>query len=218
MLKGNGAMQQLIESVKHIGTLKHFSVGGEVYRPLAERGEVFFIESGTVEFYEVSYTGRKIILETLGAGSFFGDLCESEEPCAWLNNFADAKPGTVLYRLRTKDFLQLISDQPAIALQVIDDISQQLRRAETKIKHFALSDAATRLMAELISYARKYGEESDCCVIIPRHLTHQQIAEMAGLARETTTMLLNRFKRQRIIEIDTDRTIVIHKKNFPKIF
>lgn len=211
-------MQPLIESVKQIGTLKRFPDGGEVYRPLDERGEVFFIESGTVEFYEVSYTGRKIILETLGAGSFFGDLCESEEPCAWLNNFADAQPGTRLYRLRTKDFLKLISDQPAIALQVIDDMSQQLRRAETKIKHFALSDAATRLISELLAYARKYGSESDCCVTMPRHMTHQQIAEMAGLARETTTTLLNRLKRENIIEVQPDRRIVIHKGNFPKTF
>lgn len=211
-------MQQLIEAVKQVGRLKRYPDGGEVYRPLGERGEVFFIESGTVEFYEVSYTGRKIILETLGAGSFFGDLCESEEPCAWLNNFADAKPKTTLYRLRTKDFLRLISAQPAIALQVIDDISQQLRRAETKIKHFALSDAVTRLVAELLAYARKYGHESDCCVTMPRHLTHQQIAEMAGLARETTTMLLNRLKREHIIEIQSDRKIVIHKGNFPKTF
>lgn len=211
-------MQQLIDAVKQVGVRKRYPDGGEVYRPLGERGEVFLIESGTVEFYELSYTGRKIILETLGPGSFFGDLCESEEPCAWLNNFADAKPKTSLYRLSTKDFLKLISRQPAIALQVIDDISQQLRRAETKIKHFALSDAPTRLIAELLSYARKYGEESECCVTIPKHLTHQRIAEMAGLARETTTMLLNRFKRQQIIEIQPNRTIVIHKKNFPKTF
>ena len=54
-------------------------------------------------------------------------------------------------------------------------------------------------------------------VIIPMKLTHEELADMTGVTRETVTRALKELRRDGIIDLDGNRHFVIDKVRAQKI-
>jgi CRP-like cAMP-binding protein len=147
----------------------------------------------------------------LGPGSVFGDICPN---CQWsfsLSNYAEAISDTTVGQISKKHFVDFLTEHPKVALNVMAEMNHRLYHLDLKTKSLALNDAEKRVLGELVLFAKDFGRQTKKAYIIDQRLTHEVIAAMAGLTRESVTYALNSLRRQKVIRATLDRHILIMK-------
>ncbi len=173
---------QALQELDRLSVMKTFPPRAEI--PLRADDVVYLIKEGHVEVGTRSPEGREIILEILGPHDFFGVLSSSSRSPAFLR----CVDPTRVCVLRKQDFLDFIRRHPGVALRAFERQTLRIQDLEARLESFALDNTRRRLARVLATLAGKFPGD-----MIP--LTHQEIAAMAGCARETASAILSSFQR-----------------------
>ncbi len=172
-----------------------------------EQGNAFYlIKSGLVKISKASSDGRAKTLAILKQGEFFGEMSMLSEEKRTAS--AEALLETRLYVLDKPNFSALINKNPLLSLQIIRTLIERLAQADRQIKNLALGNSRAKVADILLFLAEQFGNRDKLPTKVNIKLTHQEIADLAGLARETTTKLLNEFVRDGAIQL-ADKEIEI---------
>jgi CRP-like cAMP-binding protein len=114
------------------------------------------------------------------------------------NTFAEAAEDCLLCVMSHTDVENLILSKPKVALRFIEAIGKRLTEAEVRLEEATFKSIPVRLASLLLRLAEDSGPVID-------GYTHQDLAEMLGTYRETTTQTLNEFKAQGLVEIGRKR-------------
>ena len=79
--------------------------------------------------------------------------------------------------------LEVIQRNPEAAVSIINYLSQRLRESQDAAKAFALDRAEQRVAALLVNLAERSGVQETNGLHISVRLTHQDLADMAGLTQ-----------------------------------
>ncbi len=156
------------------------------------------VQHGNVKCVKSNPEGREVTLKVLMPGDLF--CCEasafsgdSHPGCA-----QSMGEGTVI-KIHRKTMLDVIQRNPEAAVSIINYLSHRLRESQDNAKGFALDRAEQRVAALLVNLAERSGIQEDHGLRISVRLTHQDLADMAGLTKETTSRILSRFKKDQLI-------------------
>jgi len=105
----------------------------------------------------------------------------------------------LVIKIHRKTMLDVIQRNPEAAVSIINYLSQRLRESQDNAKAFALDRAEQRVAALLVNLAERSGVQESQGIHISVRLTHQDLADMAGLTKETTSRILSRFKKDQLI-------------------
>ena len=144
---------------------------------------LYIVADGEVKVSLWSDNGREIILSTLAAGQFFGEmsLVDGEPRSANVACLSDS----LLLRLGRKEFLQALRSYPTIAINVMTEVCIRLRRADESIGNLALLDVYGRVARYLLERCEEDGEEGAEGHLLKKIPTQQHIASRIGTSRET---------------------------------
>jgi CRP/FNR family cyclic AMP-dependent transcriptional regulator len=179
-------------------TEKHYPKDSVIVSVTDPGDALFIVGEGEVKVSLWSDSGREIILDTLGAGDFFGEmsLVDGEPRSA---NVTCTTDGLIL-RLGRGDFLKVIRSYPSIAVNVMTEVCVRLRRADESIGNLALLDVYGRVARFLIELSEEEGEEVAEGVLVRKMPTQQHIASRIGTSRETVSRALSEFQRRGFVE------------------
>ncbi|MCF6192332.1 MAG: helix-turn-helix domain-containing protein, partial [Candidatus Hydrothermae bacterium] len=104
--------------------------------------------------------------------------------------------------LSRRDFLDLIRRYPDVALKVFERQTLRIQELERRLEALALQSTRRRIARLLVTLSEKFGSDG-----IP--LTHQELASMAGCARETASMILSSFQKEGWIETGKGRIRIL---------
>ncbi len=165
--------------------------GTVVYSP-GETGEgLFILKAGTVRLYRITPDGHKLVLATLRPGTAFGEMGFLGQ--SMTGSFAEANEDSTICIVSRRDIEEIMMDNPTVAVRMIRLLSTRLREAEDKLEQMAFAPVAERVARLLLHMAE--GDEVS-------GLSHQEMAEMLGAARETVSRELVALKTAGIITID----------------
>lgn len=169
---------------------------------------LFIIVSGKVKVALLGEEGKEIILSTLKEGDFFGEmsLLDGEPRSASVIALEDSS----LLIMRQDEFLNQIRRSPKIALKIMVEMSKRLRWADEKIGSLALLDVYGRVARVLLQLSKSEEGGTKKGMIIKKRPTHQEIANMVGISRETVSRVLSDFSKEGYITIE-GKEIIIHK-------
>ncbi len=202
-----GLSEQDQEELDRMTTMTTVRKGKIFYRP-EDRGEVIFIlKKGAVQLYRISPEGKKLVIYTLNDGSMFGEMSLLGQRMH--NTFAEAITDCTICVMNRDDLERLILNRPQIALRILEITGNRLRETEEQLEALAFKSIPSRLAALLLRLARDGDEVVG--------LTHQDLAEMIGTYRETTTQTLNDMKAQGILEIGRRRITILDKEKLAEI-
>lgn len=154
-----------------------------------EFGDTFFIIGrGSVKITRVSEDGREVILAMLGEGEFFGEMSLLDGDTRSANVIA-LEDSEVLI-LKRRDFIALLEKYPKIAISLLSEMAQRLRKSDQQIESLSLSDAEHRIGITLLRLAEELGTIRRGVVEIESLPYQQDIANMAGTSRETVSRML----------------------------
>jgi len=156
------------------------------------------VKQGNVKCVKSSPEGREVTLKVLMPGDLFcceaSALAGEDHPgCA-----QSMGEGTII-KIHRKTMLDVIQRNPEAAVNIINYLSLRLRESQDNAKAFALDRAEQRVAAILINLTQRSGIQEAKGIRIGVRLTHQDLADMAGLTKETTSRILSRFKKDQLI-------------------
>jgi len=165
---------------------------------------MYVIREGRVKVTKLSGDGREKILELLEAGSFFGEmsLLDSAPRSASVKALTEVR----ILALARNDFLNVLRRSPDLALAVIQELTQRLRQQDEQASSLSFQRVKERTQGLLVRLAR-----DDVGVpgrLATPSLTHQQIADMIGTARETVTRAVKGLKQDGWLEQDGKHYLV----------
>jgi CRP/FNR family transcriptional regulator len=195
------------------------SLKGLIFETTAERGEfivleseladaLYFVVSGVVKVFKTSADGREQILQIVRPGESFNDAPVFDggtNPAS-----AQAMGSVVLYGIRNSDMGAILRTHPQVALNVIRVLSQKLRHLVSLVEDLSFRHVTARLAKILLEYA------GDGVNLAKPRLTQQEMAAMAGTAREMIGRSLKELEDEGIIRLDHHRIVVTDKEALKK--
>lgn len=173
--------------------------GEFIYMPGDRADFVYILRQGRVKLSVLSESGKEIAIDIIQPGEIFGEFALVDESPR--SNMAQALDDMVMWVFSKRDFTQLLTAQPKLALSYIRLVGDRRRRMEKKLSDIT-SKAVSGRVCELLHELATSSAEVDTIAsdhLVP--LTHHDVASLIGAARQTTTTVLNDMERRSIIEL-----------------
>ncbi len=169
--------------------------------------EVYFIVSGTVRATMYTPSGREVSYQDIHAGDMFGEMTAIDQ--MYRSTHVIAIEDTVLLRLTSKSFIDIISTYPSVGLATLKKVTQVNRFLCERIYEFSALDVNHRIRAELIRLARDISSNSNGEVTITNMPTHQELANRLATHREAVTRELNNLEKSKVIKKGKNKTLIL---------
>ncbi|MCG6551869.1 MAG: Crp/Fnr family transcriptional regulator [Candidatus Magnetominusculus sp. LBB02] len=153
---------------------------------------MYLIVHGRVKITLVNADGKEMILAIRQSSDYFGEmsLIDGRKNSATVC----AMEKTVIAVIFKEDFYQMLNTQPKVLLGMMRELCLRLREANEIIERLSYNKAPQKLGLLFKNYINRYGSEQDASTVLSIKLTHQELADMSGLVRETVTSTINQWK------------------------
>ncbi|MFS8534664.1 MAG: Crp/Fnr family transcriptional regulator [Limnochordales bacterium] len=168
---------------------------------------LYFICSGRVKVYRVSADGREQILHLLGDGDPIA-VVPFFDGGAYPAN-AEVLTDAEIAFIRFEDFERIARANPSILLRMLRLLAQRLRRAQEQIASLALKSVGGRLAQRLLDLADRHGVPVPGGIQVDLQLSRQELGNLIGASRETTTRLLQQLQREKLIRLEGSRVTIL---------
>ncbi len=155
--------------------------------------------SGRVKLSRGANNGRQQILRIVGPGEICGE--EALLDGAPYTNTAEALDTCQSAFVRREAFLELLQKRDRVLLPILRHVCQVLIDTQVRFTHVALSDARTRMAAQLLDLADRYGQPGSKGTMLNLSLRRGELAALVGLSPETAMRLLSQFQREGLLEV-----------------
>lgn len=175
---------------------------------------MYIILSGKVKAVQITEDGKEILLAIHQAGEFFGEM-----------SFIDGKtsPATIVAAddcfiniISRDEFYSTIITHKKVLYNLLLILCSRLRESWEKIQLLNLKNASDRLKILFYMLSNKYGEKTSKGITLNIKLTHQEMADMTGMARETVTRVLDKWNKEGEINIPGNKLIQLKTDFFQK--
>ena len=197
------------------------SIGAHMTLRTVEKGEVilrqgeiadtlYVILAGQVKVYisDEPDTHREVILSTLGASDFFGEISLFDEEPRTAN--VAALERTHLQTLSYETFQRVIEQSPDIARKVMSTMAARLRHADRQIGTLALMNISSRVSRTLLELAIMSNGRR----VVGEPFTQKDLAGMVGASREMVNRTLKALTDGGYIAVQR-KSITILNENLP---
>jgi len=187
-------MEQLRKLVK---TMK-YKRGEAIYLPGDPGDTVYFLKHGQVKLDYLDESGRRLTLKICHRGEPFGEAALVGEDSRKL--IAEAHENVELCAINKDDLLRFAEENTSLSLRISKLIGMRLVELENRLEDLFFKDVPTRLSRLLLKLGKDFGDENDQGIEIKMKITHQDMADLIGSRRETTSVVLGEFEEEGLIE------------------
>lgn len=196
-----------IEKLGKQAPMKRVPAGTLFYTSEQATEVLFILKEGRVRLYHLEPDGRMLTLAILEEGTIFGEMTMLGQKLQ--SNFAEALTPCLLCLMSREDVKSALLSDPRIAFRLMETIGQRLVFTEQRLSDMAFKHAPERIATQLIQLAqqrrgwlgRKPHPEVRC--------THEELAHLVGVHRETVTKVLNEFRQKELIELGRGRVVLL---------
>ena len=200
-------MAQLAEAAP----MRTYAAGSLIYSPREPTETLFILKQGRVRIFRVSSDGRALTTGIINPGTIFGEMAVVGQ--LMHDNFAEALDDTVVCSMSRPDVQRLLLSDPRIAARISEILGQRLALLEQRLSDAVFKSVPERIAGTLVVLAsqRPLGRSASV------HLTHEQLAALAGTSRETTTKVLGELADQGLISLGRGKIAVLDGQGLSEI-
>lgn len=166
---------------------------------------MYMVLSGELKVIQVSEDGNEIILAIHESGEFFGEISLIDGKTSPATVVSEKE--SVIALISKQDFFWLIEKHTKIRDKLLQILCGRLRDSWEKIRILTMKDPAERIRALFLGLCHITEKSTQQGVVLHVKLTHQNIADMTGLTRETVTRILKKWQNSGKITILEKRFI-----------
>lgn len=177
--------------------VRHYKQGEILIRADDDPQGIFCLTKGYVRQYTISKTGMELTLHILKPTSYF--------PMVWAINgtpnvyFFEALTPVEIGRAPRDQVVQFIKNKPNLIFALMGAMLEDYAESLTRIEHLVFSDAYRRVISILLYIAKHFGEPVDGKTVVKHRFTHQDIATLVGVARETASIEMVKLSKRKLV-------------------
>lgn len=202
-----GLPEVVVNDLIQVMQLRAFRKGSVLFDQGDDPHAIFFVESGRVKWHKVSEDGNEQILQMVEPGQAVG-LVALLDRGPYVAG-AKAVEDCMAWVLTVTDFEAMVMRHPQLSLFVMSLLGDGVRWLLEHVHSMTSRSAHERVSSVLV---RKAQQTETGHRIIP--LTHQDIAHLAGTARETVSRVLADFQRQGAVRLTRNAVILVDADRF----
>lgn len=203
LLQGVDAVQ--LEAVSDRITVTHLHRRTLVHTPGEELGVLHLVLRGRLRAYTVSPNGQELLLELMSEGNFDGLLSMTGRRGHFTEVDVDA---TVVASMDLATLTRLMVLQPRVMANLLELIGDKLEAREDQLEAMVLHDPDQQLARHLLTLAETLGRPRGTGIVLDARITHQMLADMLGVRRETVTLHLARLTADGAVWVDGRRLVL----------
>lgn len=165
---------------------------------------IYFVQSGRVKVFKTSPEGKEQILRIMKAGDTFNEVPvfdEGPNPAS-----VEALDTASLYILSAEEMQLLMRDLPAVSHNVTRILAARLRHLVELVEDLSFRHVTGRVAKILLQHVRASGSNGEGA----ERLTQQQMATMAGTAREMVGRALKGLEQAGAIKMERGRIVIVN--------
>lgn len=170
-----------------------------VIKPDQMLDAIYFVKTGYVKQSAIGPNGDEFILNIYKPGSFFAislALHRHESHYSF-----EAMTDVELVKAPTKEILQLLRTKPDLAYDLLMRVTSGLNSMVSRMETIIFGSAGQKVAAAVWQNAHRFGKKQpDGSITLQLPLTHQQLASLTGLTRETVSIEMAKLKKQQILD------------------
>jgi CRP-like cAMP-binding protein len=163
---------------------------------------MYYVVSGVVKVFKTSSEGKEQILSFIRPGESFNDV-PLFDGGPNLGSVQSVGP-VVLYGIRNSSLEVILRNHPRVSLNVVRVLSQQIRNMVSLVEDLSFKHVISRVAKILLEYSGDGTEPK------PK-LTQQEMAAIAGTAREMIGRSLKSLEDEGLIKLDRHRIVITDK-------
>src|SRR4030042_6318420 len=177
--------------------LRSYKKGEMLIRSDDDPQGIFCLTKGYVRQYTISKVGIELTLHILKPISYF--------PMVWAINGTpnvynfEALTDVEVGRAPRDEVVTFIKDKPKIIFNLMSELLEEYAESLTRVEHLVFSDAYRRVISVLLYIAKHFGVDDGKRTKISQRFTHQDIATLVGVARETASNEMIKLERKGLI-------------------
>lgn len=187
-------MHQLVHDAGETHTYKKKQV---IYDEHKKPHYLFYIESGKVKTYKKNDDGKELVTAIYNTGDFFGYIAILEQ--TGYKETAEALEDCEVSVVSRAGFEQLLYNSPDALRKMIQLLAHNITEKETQLLGLAYNSLRKKVANALLAVAAKYITDSSSTTAID--ISRDNLATIAGTAKESLIRTLSDFKDEGMIEI-----------------
>lgn len=158
----------------------------------------YFLREGVVKAAVIAKDGQERLLAVLGPGSLIGELSLfDDQPRS--ATISALKPCRLLH-ISKGSFFRLADANPQVYREALKILTRRLRQTNDSVVAQGTVTVAGRVARAFASLAQGLGEgKTNGAILLPNKITQNDIAGMAGVARENASRAINDLLRDGIL-------------------
>ncbi len=190
-----GLPENELSAIDRIAVEKRYGRGETIFFEGDEGNGFYLVMDGRVKVFKMSLQGKEQILHIFGEGEPFGEV-----PVFHGQPFpatAEALVKTRVLFFPRKEFVQVVTQSPSIALNMLAVLSMRLRRFASQIESLSLKEVPARLASYLLYLSEEQGGVDS----IELEISKGQLASLLGTIPETLSRIFGKMSEEGLIEV-----------------
>lgn len=207
-------------------SVKKFLIKNADYHKILRKNESLFLPGNDIEYLYIVILGKIVISQPISDGREFSlRICKKGDLIGDSTLFsnhgkkhihhASAFRKSNVVGVKKERLVQLIKSDDRLAYYLINEISENALRDNTKLVDLVMYGKKGALYSTLVRLANSYGQQKNGSIFINLALTNQELANFCGTSRENVNRLLSELRNNHIISIK-NKYISIHNLKFLK--
>ena len=206
-----GLPEKQLQEIVKIAVEKNFRKSERIFSEGDTGNGFYIVAEGRVKIYKVSTEGKEQILHILDAGEPFGEVpvfTEKHFPA-----HAETMTESRLFFFPKTAFVELIKENPTLALNMLGVLSIRLRQFTAQIENLSLKEVPGRLATYLILLA---GEQNDKD-LITLNISKGQLASLLGTIPETLSRIFTKMTSRQLIAVDGRMITILDREGLEEL-
>ena len=194
-----------LDEISRIVSDKEYNKGQLIFAEGDEGIGFYMVIRGRVKVYKVSPDGKEQIMHIFGQGQPFGEVPVFEGSRYPAN--AEAMETSRLFFFPKKAFVNLIHENPSLAMNMLASMSQRLKQFSHLIESLSLKEVPGRLASYLLYLSDRNGSIDDFELDIAK----SQLASLLGTIPETLSRIFTRMTSRELIRINGPQITILDR-------
>ena len=203
-------IQARLRAILHVRT---FVAGEQIFAQGAPAPAFYIVASGRVKLVRVTVEGYALILCVPGPGDCFCPVPVLDDGTQ-LGSAVALTDATLLWA-ESREFRALCEKSPELLAAMQGICLGEVRRLISRFESLASHRLTQRLAGAMLAESRH--RQIDGFPPDELHLTHQELAELVGAARESVSRLLAQWEQQGVVTLKRGLVIVRNREELQRL-
>lgn len=183
-----------------------FKKGETILRPDDQARSVFYLKKGYARLYSISKNAQELTFIIYKPGDFFPLIpAINNIPVSY---YMEALTLLEAYQVPVEDLRKFIKNNSEVLYELTTRILTRLGGVFTRMEYAIFGNAQNKVAAIILLCAERFGQAEKKGILIQVPLTHQDIANLLGVARETVSIEMKKLQKLGLIDYRGKHLIV----------